>query len=538
MALAPDAGGGGYVPTPEEELAAYQAQQYAAGNTYSSGNGYPSEYAWGPAPGLGIDPAPGYGLPTVSETLNYYADAPGYTATPSYTNAPYEAAPIPPSYMPPAKTPSATSQTVQDWQSSMNGGTPPGYETNLGLFQRMSNGASDLIRESSDGTFRMFDQASAYALGQPFNPASMNNPGAPNIGAGGGGARGYIPAEPLSTTWGGMMASPAIYTGFDSQGNQLPVPPEATYPKNTRNVGGWAMTVPSWDETTPTQPIPTPSGVNGGDWSQIGVPLTAIQTNERQFGKDSNRYDNFPGRYSFPEYNPLPVNQEPDRRMGPPGAVPIPPGGVPIVPIGPPIPPILPPPGIPIPPGGVPPIPIGPPIPPGRQEAAPSPTPYTFPKYNPIPPAGGQPPAAQPQPSAPAPAAPAPAASAAPTGQETPLITPDGTVYGVLTTNANGQTVVRKVPKNKPNRWNIPQLENTGIRQGVVGMLQGSNVGPNLPPGITQTVPPGFALPPGFLLPKWAEQNPLPPTFQETVRRQNQQQMNGREPNRNKLRRR
>lgn len=62
---------------------------------------------------------------------------------------------------------------------------------------------------------------------------------------------------------------------------------------------------------------------------------------------------------------------------------------------------------------------------------------------------------------APVPAlAPAPAAvrAAAPaqTNAGTPLITPDGEVYGTLEVNAQGQTVVRKLPKGKPNRWNVP----------------------------------------------------------------------------------
>lgn len=59
------------------------------------------------------------------------------------------------------------------------------------------------------------------------------------------------------------------------------------------------------------------------------------------------------------------------------------------------------------------------------------------------------------QAAAPAPA-PAPAPTPAPASAGTPLITPDGQVYGTLEVNAQGQTVVRKLPKGRPNRWNVP----------------------------------------------------------------------------------
>jgi len=49
------------------------------------------------------------------------------------------------------------------------------------------------------------------------------------------------------------------------------------------------------------------------------------------------------------------------------------------------------------------------------------------------------------------PAIPAPAKPAAPQG--VPLITPEGQVFGVLTTNEVGKQVVKRLPKGAPDRW-------------------------------------------------------------------------------------
>lgn len=104
--------------------------------------------------------------------------------------------------------------------------------------------------------------------------------------------------------------------------------------------------------------------------------------------------------------------------------------------------------------------------------------------------------------SAPAPApAPAPAAAPAPMAQpayapapapqETPLLTPDGQVYGVLTTNAQGRTVVKK--RSGPRSFSPPT--NAALRQNVYDRLGALGPMPTLPD--PRAMPP-YPVPPGF----------------------------------------
>ena len=411
MAVAEERGGVSYVPTPEEELAAYQAQQYAQGNAYSTGTADVNYYAYGGAgdPMGQVAPPAGSGYMDAAQTQQYYAAPPPEAV---YSTAPAPA-PAPggwnwdgpqPGAPPPPPPPSAQSQQVGSFLSWLQGG---GMPTSGG------GGVSPVAAPPMIGA-RPGDVVDTDSDGRIDAPMPLPN-----------------------TTWGGMM---------DSQLPPAAAPPPFDpnmVPGAARNVGG--------------RPDVNGSVVGGQSWDGSSG-YYAVENNRAGF-----RYPDG-GSPAMPVSGPADAGQ---RWAPPPGPLTVPwqvsPGNPERV-IWPAIealnnpPPAAPPPG---PPPGPAPAPVG---------AAPAPAPAM------------------------APAAPA---------QGTPLITPTGEVYGTLTTNAQGQTVVKKLPKGAPNRWNIPQLPTTDLRGR---MIADGMAGQALPPGITQTVAPGFPLPPGFLPPEWAEQ--------------------------------
>lgn len=500
MALAEERGGVSYIPTPEEELAAQQAAQYAAGNAYSTGTADTNYYAYGGAadPMGQVAPPVDSGYMTQQQTVGYYADpanASYSTAAPTITpesnynwDGPQPAPAFPPQ-------PSMQSQQVDAFLQSFPGGGGMAANSALG-YPRVSPVAQpmigarpgDVVDQNNDGTIDMpppLPNTTWGGMMESTPPGGYSMPlNLPRTSD-----TGYIqPSVTTSapypdTTWGSMQRDPIggltvpmappvsdpgridprvldMWPGIGMGGPipQTPPPPPGSGPPvgNPRNVGASPGVNPSiisgqsWD---------TSSGYGSVERSRAVYdipggpprPITGLADAGQRWAPDPgplvapwNPTAGDPGKVN-PEWRAS-VNQQP-------------PGGGAIVP---------------------PPLPGGP---------------------------------------APAPAL-APAAAPAPAAQGTPLITPTGEVYGTLTTNAQGQTVVKKLPKNAPNRWNIPQLPVTPARAAVPQPQV-------LPPGVTQTVAPGFPLPPNFLPPAWAEQAAAP-AMPQMPRAGNQQGGGGR----------
>lgn len=453
MAVANERGGVSYIPTPEEELAAQQAANYQAGNVYSTGTAPVNDYAWGNS-SAGYPPPQGSGYMPWEQTVDYYAGSPNTGST--YNNFP-----------PPPPPKSDRSTGIGGW------------------VQGVSDAAAVGLQQGSDALFALFDSASRV-----FNNASPSQGnGLPSPGLGLGGPLPLTPQKvPTDASWDPSAGGGS--GGFD--GPDQPSwfgPPGPVMPRNPSPSGIDQQANMQIDPNGP----PGTGGLPGGPVRPIAFPPD--ETSRKYPPGIPPAPALIPGFVPIPPF-PVPV------------PVPIPPGGVPIVPIRPTGPegagglpggptrmidiiPALPP--IPAPAS-----PVGPPGP--IMPRNPSPTPQPPPQSAPPPMAGAPAPA-------PVPAAPAPT-------QGMPLITPTGEVYGTLETKPDGSTVVKRLPKNKPNRWNIPQLPTTDPRQMLIDMGIANQA---LPPGITQRVPPGFALPPGFLMPRWAEQNPLPPTLFERL---------------------
>lgn len=464
--------GGGSRPMTQAE---YEAAQYAAGNTYSTGTADTNNYAWGGAadPYGNIAPPADSGYMTQQQTVQYYADPANasYTTTsaPVLTPAGGETRTIvvPPPPPPPQSAQSQQSGAFLTWlqgggMPTSGGGTyvsPVAAAPMIGarpgdVLDTDSNGRIDAPPPLPNTTWGgMMESTPNGGYGMPFTAGMASDSGyiAPSVtqtapypaprttwdGVGGsvppGGYGlpidlgrssdpGYVaPAvtQGTNTTWGGMMASP--YAGEPVPFDPNMVPGGARNTGASERVGPSAADAETWDKSSGYLSVEGSRAgydIPGGP----GLPISGPADAGQRWAPDQGPTVNWD------------VIEEINRRAREQP-------------------------------------PAGPPAPP---PAAPAPAPTGF---------------------APAPgAAPAPAPS-----QGTPLITPDGTVYGTLSTNANGQTVVKKLPKGRPNRWNIPQLPVTAARQGMPAPQV-------LPPGVTQTVAPGFALPPNFLPPAWAEQ--------------------------------
>lgn len=165
--------------TPQEQVAYDQGQAYQSGDAYSTGQGYASDYAYGGA-ATGVDPAPGYGLPTTSETIQYVNDpANTYTTPPppppttwgGMMDSPYTAKPdygdeydalnqnrrdaaiLPRPNWPPPPAPDQPFRFPANFSTIWNGTMPsrmPGVRGFLDYLQPGSNGmnrlATDVIR--------------------------------------------------------------------------------------------------------------------------------------------------------------------------------------------------------------------------------------------------------------------------------------------------------------------------------------------------------------------------------------------------------